>query len=345
MSCIDCSPIEPVEDEGDLKFRPCTVPLVAAVKAEGYAVEEVQDEGKITYGSREELLQLLERLDRIQQELGLQLSVCLSGRNGRMLVERWLRLEQLKVRFTSENLIAIIANHNFCSHMQPIVDFNEAIIGFELLLRPLPGSAFFKPYELFEIARQTGFHSFLDRAARISAIETSSRLLPKGIKRFVNFLPSSIYNPKYCLTHTFEAIRRLDQIPEDFVFEVVETEEIANIPHLQDIFSEYRKQGLLVALDDVGAGHSTVEVMTSLRPDYVKIDRGLISFCDQDDAKQRIIRDIMNRAWDYGAKVLAEGIERREEFLFCRDIGMDLGQGYLLGKPSDKPPARFGHIA
>ncbi|WP_379158168.1 EAL domain-containing protein [Paenibacillus sp. sgz5001063] len=345
MRCIDCSPIEPVEDEGDLKFRPCTAPFAAAVRDAGYAVEEAQDAGKITYGSREELLLLLEQLDRLQNELHLPLSLSLKGRTGKVLVERWFTLEQLKLRFTSENLIAIIANHNFCSHMQPIVDFNEAIMGFELLLRPLPGSASFKPYELFEMARQTGFHSFLDRAARISAIETSAKLLPKGIKRFVNFLPSSIYNPKYCLTHTFEAIRRLGQAPEDFVFEVVETEKISNIPHLQDIFSEYRNQGLLVALDDVGAGHSTIEVMTSLRPDYVKIDRGLISFCDQDETKQLAIRDIMNRAWDFGAKVLAEGIERREEFLFCRDIGMDLGQGYLLGKPSDKPPAHFGHIA
>ncbi|WP_197073644.1 EAL domain-containing protein [Paenibacillus sp. FSL H7-0357] len=53
----------------------------------------------------------------------------------------------------------------------------------------------------------------------------------------------------------------------------------------------------------------------------------------------------MNRAGSFGAKVLAEGIERREEFLFCRDIGIDLGQGYLFGKPDDKPPASFGNRA
>ncbi|MNC34770.1 putative cyclic-di-GMP phosphodiesterase AdrB [compost metagenome] len=115
--------------------------------------------------------------------------------------------------------------------------------------------------------------------------------------------------------------------------------------HLQAIFTEYRKQGMRVALDDVGAGYSTVEVMSSLQPDYVKIDRALISYCDQDAVKQKAISDIINRAAAFGAEILAEGIERREEFLYCRDKGIQLGQGYLFGKPEDKPPANFGFIA
>jgi EAL domain-containing protein (putative c-di-GMP-specific phosphodiesterase class I) len=347
MNCVDCADIEPIEDEGELKLRPCSIPLAAAVGAAGYKLNLRGETGIIPYRSKEKLLELLELLDTAQQQQQSALTLCVSARDGgtRMAMERWLTLDQLKVRFSSENLVSIIMSHDFCSHMQPIVNFSEEIVGFELLLRPLPQGSYFQPYELFEIARRTGFHSFLDRAARISAIETSTKLLPKGIKRFINFLPSSIYNPKYCLTHTFEAIRRLDQNPEDYVFEVVETEKINDMSHLRAIFAEYRQQGMLVALDDVGAGYSTVEVMSSLQPDYVKIDRDLISFCDQNEDKQSVLRDILSRAEDFGARVLAEGIERREEFLFCRDIGMDLGQGYLFGKPEEKPPAHFGYSA
>ncbi|WP_342438094.1 EAL domain-containing protein [Paenibacillus sp. FSL L8-0436] len=345
MNCSECSDIEPVEDAGELKMRPCPIPLANAIRAAGYKLTGSADTGLAAYASREELIDLLELLDGLQNEWATPLSLCIKGHTRRIPVERWLTLEQLSVRFASDNLVTIISNHDFCSHLQPIVNFNEEIVGFELLLRPLPQGSPFQPYELFEIARRTGFHSFLDRAARISAIETGKRLLPKGIKRFINFLPSSIYNPKYCLTHTFEAIHRLEEDPEDFVFEVVETENISDIRHLQSIFAEYRQQGMRVALDDVGAGYSTVEVMSRLQPDYVKIDRGLISFCDQDDRKQRSVLDIVNRAGSFGAKVLAEGIERREEFLFCRDIGIDLGQGYLFGKPDDKPPASFGNRA
>ncbi len=287
-------------------------------------------------------MRLLKLLGGLQQQLTVPLALYITGTKGVIsLNERWLSWEQLEIRFSHDNLINIISNHDFCSYLQPIVNVTEEIVGFEFLLRPLQNGSYFQPHELFEIARQTGFHSFLDRAARVSAIESSAKLLPKGIKRFINFLPSSIYNPKYCLTHTFEAMERLNQDPEDYVFEVVETEKIADIAHLQTIFAEYRRQGMHVALDDVGTGYSTVELMCSLKPDYVKIDRALISFCDEDAVKQSAILNIMSRAAEFGAKVLAEGIERREEFLFCRDIGVDLAQGYLFGKPEEQPPAHF----
>jgi EAL domain-containing protein (putative c-di-GMP-specific phosphodiesterase class I) len=345
MNCRDCSAIEPLEDEGEIRFRPCPFSLAAAVRAAGVELTDAMNTGKFTYASREELFNLLKLLEMLQKQLDIPLALCIKGNPGKISADRWVSLEQLEIRFANDSLISIISNHDFTSHMQPIVNFDEEIVGFELLLRPLPQGSAFQPYELFEIARQTGFHSFLDRAARISAIETSARLLPKGIKRFVNFLPSSIYNPSFCLTHTFEAIARLDEDPEDFVFEVVETERINDMGHLQAIFAEYRKQGMRVALDDVGAGYSTVEVMSSLKPDYVKIDRALITYCDQDAVKQKVLKDILNRATAFGAKVLAEGIERREEFLYCRDIGVQLGQGYLFGKPEDKPPASFGFSA
>jgi len=341
MSCKDCSPVSPIEDEGMISLRPASSGLASVLGGRGYICAGDLEECKVSYRTREELLGLLKELRNIEEQLNLQLSLCITGKNGQGFAERWTSLEQLEARFANYKIIDIIQTADFSSYMQPIVDISEQIVGFEFLLRPAPSGSSFKPYELFEIARQTGFHSFLDRAARVSAIESSARLLPKGIKRFINFLPSSIYNPKYCLTHTFAAIERLNQDPGDFVFEVVETEKIADISHLRSIFEEYRSQGMRVALDDVGTGFSTVDVMASLRPDYVKIDRSLISYCDKDSGKQKAIRDILDRAGQFGGKVLAEGIERREEFLFCRDTGIHLGQGYLFGKPEDKPPVSF----
>ncbi|WJH37134.1 EAL domain-containing protein [Paenibacillus sp. CC-CFT747] len=241
-------------------------------------------------------------------------------------------------RMEQHPLVSIIQENQFTSFLQPILSLREdRITAYECLLRPSPEGSSFRPFELFETARETGLHSFLDRSARISAIETTARLLERGIKRFVNFLPSSIYNPNYCLSHTFAAIDRLEQDPQDFVFEVVETEKIEDIRHLQTIFEVYKKNGMKVALDDVGSGFSTIEVMRRLEPDYVKIDRGLVDHCDEDESKQEEIRRIRELAHSYGGQVLAEGIERNEELAFCRSIGLDLAQGYLIGKPSDKP--------
>lgn len=340
MSCSDCSAIEPIEDEGIVNLRPASL-LTSALIQEGYRFVGALEDGRLLYQSREELLSILKVLEGLEKELAQPLSIYITGKSGIGVVERWVTLAQLALRFSNHKLIDIISNNKFSSHMQPIVNRSEEIVAFEFLLRPTPLGDTFQPYELFEVARKTGFHSFLDRSARISAIETSARFLPQGIKRFINFLPSSIYNPKYCLTHTFAAIERLAQDPRDFVFEVVETEQIRDISHLSAIFTEYRKQGMLVALDDVGTGFSTLDVMTRLKPDYVKIDRSLVSYCDQDAEKQKVIRDIIERANPFGGKVLAEGIERREEFLLCQDLGVDLGQGYLFGKPENKPPAHF----
>jgi EAL domain-containing protein (putative c-di-GMP-specific phosphodiesterase class I) len=250
----------------------------------------------------------------------------------------WINLSMQHSRVKHADIVSIILERQFSSYMQPIVDASECIIGFEFLLRPAEHGRAFSSYELFEVAHETGLHSFLDRTARIKAIETSARLLPRGVKRFVNFLPSSIYNPEYCLTHTFEAIERLSLDPKDFVFEVVETEQIQHLSTLQHIFKVYRAHGMSVALDDVGAGYSTIELMNRLEPDFVKIDRSLIDHCDQDRIKQQKIVDIVQMSSQFGGKVLAEGIERIEEFDFCRSVGIELAQGYYFGKPAAYPP-------
>jgi EAL domain-containing protein (putative c-di-GMP-specific phosphodiesterase class I) len=117
------------------------------------------------------------------------------------------------------------------------------------------------------------------------------------------------------------------------VFEVVETEEIADIDHLKSILTAYQEQGMKVALDDLGAGHSTLSVLRELRPDYVKVDRKIISFCDEDLAQQEMIRQIVQTAEEIGSIVLAEGIERKEEAEFVSHCGVQLAQGYYFGRP------------
>ncbi|WP_438448489.1 EAL domain-containing protein [Gorillibacterium sp. sgz5001074] len=326
MSCPDCRSIAPLEDRGTIRYR------------------LVQEPGLVSsypYDSRETLLDLLSGLqDRHAEGEDAEISVIPEGpANTPLAGSSWLPLSVWQARVRHSDLIRIIRDRQFTSHMQPIVDLrrNGALYGYEMLLRSMPHAVPFQPYELFRAAQETGFHSFLDRAARISAIETGAKHLGRGLKRFVNFLPSSIYNPEYCLTHTFQAIREFDQDPADFVFEVVETERIVDIPKLASIFSVYKENGMKVALDDVGAGYSTLDVLVSLKPDYVKIDREVVRFCDQVPERRRDLEAIVGTARSVGATVLAEGIERPEELEVCRSAGVDLAQGYLLGKPSPNP--------
>ncbi|QLG37214.1 EAL domain-containing protein [Paenibacillus sp. E222] len=338
MNCSGCSPIHPIEDQGTLYLRPISPALLEALQVQGRYVEHSDELVWMHFLNLESAQQCIEDIRKIEATLPDKLTVQVTQLYGQADADSWISLSMQEARLKHADLVSVILEHQFSSHMQPIVDASEQIIGFEFLLRPAEQGRSFSAYELFEVARDTGLHSFLDRTARIAAIETSAVLLPHGVKRFVNFLPSSIYNPEFCLTHTFEAIERLSLDPKDFVFEVVETEQIQHMSILQRIFEVYRSHGMSVALDDVGAGFSTIEVMNRLEPDFVKIDRSLIDHCDHDLNKQQQIIDIVEMSRRFGGRVLAEGIERIEEFEFCRSVGIDLAQGYYFGKPTAYPP-------
>lgn len=340
MNCSECSYIQPIEDQGVVSLRPLSASLEQAMHGQDFDFVIIGDTVSIDYYSREQMLDILQWVCRLPMVEGSDLQVGIWGAGNIGGEPSWLPATVIISRLQNYDIVDIIRRRQFTSHMQPIVDEQEQVVAYEFLLRPIVDGPSFQPYRLFDIAHRTGLHSFLDRAARISAIETSAEHLPRGIKRFINFLPSSIYNPQYCLSHTFAAIERLNLDPKDFVFEVVETENILHMPKLQNIFDVYRSNGIFVALDDVGSGYSKPELIDKLKPDFVKIDRGLIDHCDQDKAKQQQIEHIVERSLATGSRVLAEGIERREEFEFCRSIGINLGQGYLFGRPADQPVAR-----
>ena len=337
MNCSGCSPIHPIEDQGTLYIRPISPALLEALQMQGRHIEHTNEIIWMHFSNLESVQNCIEHM-RKSRDLPELLMVQVAPLYGQADADGWISLSMQESRFKHADLVSIILEHQFSSYMQPIVDSSEQIIGFEFLLRPAENGRPFSSYELFEVARDTGLHSFLDRTARIAAIETSAVLLPHGVKRFVNFLPSSIFNPEYCLTHTFETIERLALDPKDFVFEVVETEQIQHMSSIQHIFEVYRSRGMSVALDDVGAGFSTIEVMNRLEPDFVKIDRSLIDRCDHDLTKQQKIVDIVEMSRRFGGRVLAEGIERIEEFEFCRSVGIELAQGYYFGKPAAYPP-------
>jgi len=249
----------------------------------------------------------------------------------------WMPIPRLAARVGEFPLSDYILHRAFTSYVQPIVYADGHRFGFELLLRPLPELPPFRPAELFRIAREAGLHSFLDREARRCAVRLGAIHFPRGIKRFINFLPSSIYRPISCLQHTFEAIRESGTDPDDCVFEVVETERMDDVPHLLRVFETYRKEGIRLALDDLGEGFATDGLMERLEPDYVKIDRKWVSGCHRDSEKQRHIADVLNRAARFRGTVLAEGVEREEEWRWLRGAGVSLLQGYLFGRPAPVP--------
>ncbi|MBH0231521.1 EAL domain-containing protein [Halobacillus yeomjeoni] len=247
-----------------------------------------------------------------------------------------ISIEHLYERLTNSHMSDIIHESSFTAHLQPIIDVRQnKIYGYESLLRTEGHTV--NPAELFSYAARSGLQSMLDQQARKAAIKAKHDHLEKGQKIFINFLPSTIYVPEFCLKHTFKIVEEYKVDPSDLVFEVVETENISDVDHLKSILETYKSSGMKVALDDVGKGYSTLERLTLLNPDYVKIDRSYIDHCHVNVENQKFLKEVVSRSKKLGIKVLAEGIEKEEEYLWLKNIGIDFAQGYFFGRPLPTP--------
>ncbi|MFC0189263.1 EAL domain-containing protein [Fictibacillus aquaticus] len=339
MNCTSCTGIAALAEKGDIAI---SHPNPSIMSTLGLLFSVTETGGIITlpYSNLDDVQRLISSLEDEYS------SYALSHFSFQMISEEdaarttSVSFSEFKERVKRPDLYSVIASGLFTTHCQPIVNLQSGeVYGFELLLRPIEGAPHFYPYELFQFAQKAGLQSLLDSKARVESIHNSSKYLPEGLKRFINFLPSSIYDPNHCLKTTFKAAAETGTNPADLVFEVVETEEILDMDHLQSILDVYKEKGMKVALDDLGAGHSTEDVLKRLNPHFVKIDRDIISFCDLNSDKQKKLLDTVKTASEIGTIVLAEGIEREEEAEWCREAGIHLAQGYYYGKPA--PPETY----
>lgn len=185
---------------------------------------------------------------------------------------------------------------------------------------------------IFKAAGEADLLFQLDLKARVKAIETFATL-NSPLKLFVNFSPTSIYDPQFCLKSTIKKINELGIQPPNITFEITESQKHTNLPHLLKIMEFYRTSGFKVALDDVGAGYSGINILTVLRPDYVKLDIELIQGINTDFNKSIFVLKLIEACHALGAKIIAEGIETKEEAEWCLSNGVDYCQGFYFSRP------------
>lgn len=226
----------------------------------------------------------------------------------------------------------IITNDQVVSYAQPIVDGEGNVYGHEMLARFMKQDGeLVSPFEVFSAAKRRNRLYSLDRMCRMSAVRTAAHL-PARV--FINFIPTSIYSPQHCLQSTIALSQELGLDPAKFVFEVVESEQVDDLEHLRNILQYYKGQGFSYALDDVGEGFSTVELLKDIKPHYMKLDKSYVHRVVRDEQKKGMALQMLEAALDIGAVPLAEGVEAEEDFLWLKDQGYQLFQGYLFGKPA-----------
>ncbi|SFH30604.1 bifunctional diguanylate cyclase/phosphodiesterase [Pseudomonas sp. NFACC45] len=241
---------------------------------------------------------------------------------------------------TTEQLSAlssILAQSGLHSLFQPIICLSERrIVGYEALTRGPSNSPLHSPIALLSVARQAGRLSELELACRRSACQRFNEQKLPG-KLFLNVSPESLLEAAHQTGRTLQLLQDFGIPPSQVVIELTEQTPIDDFQLLQTALHHYRAMGFSIALDDLGAGYSSLRLWSELRPDYVKIDRHFIDGIHQDALKREFVGSILKIARASRAQVIAEGIELPEELAVLIEMGVDLVQGYLLARPQEQP--------
>ena len=230
----------------------------------------------------------------------------------------------------------VIDQRLITTHFQPILELEHGhIIGYEALTRGPAGTSLESPRALFAEAMRTRAVGTLEELCWMSAVESSVQQATRraaGSRIFINALPTTL------LSHDFErsvhgTLERLHVDPSQVVIEISEETRVDDYASFRAAISGYRMSGFAIAIDDAGTGHSGLQMMAEIVPDLIKIDGSLSREVDRHKGRRATVEALLLLARTLAIDVIAEGIERREELDTLRDLGVRLGQGFLLARP------------
>jgi EAL domain-containing protein (putative c-di-GMP-specific phosphodiesterase class I) len=249
---------------------------------------------------------------------------------------RIVSLRELHVAAETGWLLEQFDAGGITSHFHPIVHVGDTsrVFAHEALLRGRgrDGGAL-EPLAILAHAREAGLLQDVDLAACRCAIREAAHLEP-GVTVFVNFSPAMMEDAESCLRATVSAIHAAGLAPNRFVFEVIEADRIEDAARLKHVLDCYRRSGFRVALDDLGAGWSGLNLVHHLRPDFIKLDRELIREVHADRVKDLIASKLLEIGHGLGIKTIVEGVEQPQELQWARSRGADFVQGFLIARPA-----------
>jgi len=247
-------------------------------------------------------------------------------REAARLVETRETAERLKMVASCR---AVLAGRKLHPVYQPVVSIKDnAIVGYEALIRG-PAGELELPDVLFAVAHEADMTLELESLC----LETIFAKVPRAIagkKLFVNASPRLLGHSVFLDERNLQSIGRAHP---NVVVEISEKEVVHDYPAFRETLDRLRHAGLQIAIDDAGSGYSGLESILQLRPEYIKVATSIVRNLHADTIKRQVITALATLGEQIQAPLIAEGIEQPEELDSLLALGVDMGQGFLLGKP------------
>lgn len=262
------------------------------------------------------------------------MNIAVSRKNGNKAKALQLRIGK---KLTEEELQQvkvvgnILDNNLFSYHFQPIVDAKDgSIYAYEVLMRATV-SPFVSPLQIIKYAEHLGRLYDVEKATFFNVIQymEEHRSLFDGKKVFINSIPGK----QLCGEDAKHLALKMSKFSSSVVVELTEQTE-ADDTALENMKETFRNLGVETAVDDYGTGYSNIINLLRYAPNYVKIDRMLLTGIQDNLQKQHFVKSIISFAHENNFKALAEGVETAEELQTVIQLGTDLIQGYYTARPS-----------
>ncbi len=251
--------------------------------------------------------------------------------------------EQQRKKQLTRDLRDIIRRKRVTTLFQPIVRSKDlTVFGYEILTRGPSNSSFRNSDMLFSFARETKLAWGLEAVSLEGALRRLRSFDLTGRKFLLN-LEAEMFAESEFRIH--EVVSFFSEHRGHFVFELTERAAIEDYNAFRRLLDEFRSKGIEVAIDDAGSGYASLEAIAALAPDYLKITKGLVSTLAREPIKQDLVRMLVDLAGKINAQTIAEGIETTEEYEACRELGIDLLQGYYLAHPQEQLRAGDDEVA
>ena len=229
-----------------------------------------------------------------------------------------------------ETVERILIENSLTYVFQPIVEAKGGtIFAYEALMRS--GIPKLSPLKILKYAESLGRLGDIEKSTFINVlgiIEENEKLF-EGKKVFINSIPGISLED----SDREKIVKGISKNPDRVVVEITESAEMEDEDFKR--FKHFtRDNGVKIAVDDYGTGYSNISNLLRYMPEYVKIDRALITNIQNDMNKQHFVREIVKFCHDGDIKALAEGVETSEELAMVMNLGVDLIQGYYTARPN-----------